>query len=70
MARFDFVVLVAAIITAIISGVALGGITQMVDEFYYGKFPEGFSWGTATASYQIEGAWNASGEHVRDKVNT
>jgi lactase-phlorizin hydrolase len=25
------------------------------DEFVYGTFPEGFEWGTATASYQIEG---------------
>jgi beta-glucosidase/6-phospho-beta-glucosidase/beta-galactosidase len=22
------------------------------------KVPKGFYWGTATASYQIEGAWN------------
>jgi len=25
-------------------------------------FPKGFSWGTATASYQIEGAWDADGK--------
>ncbi len=25
-------------------------------------FPKGFHWGTATASYQIEGAWNADGK--------
>ena len=32
------------------------------DDFLYGTFPDGFTWGVATASYQIEGAWNVSGK--------
>jgi len=32
------------------------------DKFYYGSFPKDFMWGTATASYQVEGAWNEDGK--------
>ena len=35
---------------------------QKRDEFIKGTFPDGFLWGTATASYQIEGAYNEDGK--------
>jgi len=44
----------------------LGNMTSCApnkrDEFYYGSFPKDFAWGTATAAYQVEGAWNEDGE--------
>ncbi|XP_077982925.1 cytosolic beta-glucosidase-like [Glandiceps talaboti] len=32
------------------------------DKFLHGQFPQNFSWGAATAAYQIEGAWNEDGK--------
>ncbi|XP_070575297.1 cytosolic beta-glucosidase-like isoform X2 [Ptychodera flava] len=31
------------------------------DRILYDQFPQNFSWGVATAAYQIEGAWNEDG---------
>jgi Glycosyl hydrolase family 1 len=39
------------------------GHTMGQDDFLYGKFPDGFLWGAATAAYQVEGAWNADGNN-------
>ncbi|CAL1538497.1 unnamed protein product [Lymnaea stagnalis] len=39
-----------------------GTAVELDNDFFYGKFPDGFSWGLATASYQIEGAWNEDGK--------
>jgi hypothetical protein len=36
------------------------------DDFLYGTFPDGFLWGLATSSYQIEGAWDENGIQQRE----
>lgn len=33
------------------------------DTIVYGKFPTNFIWAAATASYQVEGAWNVDGHY-------
>ena len=38
----------------------IGGMPHE-DDFIYGKFPDGFIWSTATASYQIEGGVKEGG---------
>jgi beta-glucosidase len=41
---------------------ALGGFPQGHNIFVPYQFPRDFVWGVATASYQIEGAWNVDGK--------
>ncbi|XP_068626681.1 myrosinase 1-like isoform X1 [Battus philenor] len=42
-----------------------------LSQAHYTKFPKGFTFGVATASHQIEGAWNVSGksENVWDRLS-
>jgi beta-glucosidase len=44
---------------ALLAGRRLAG---QESDFADAKFPKGFLWGTATAAYQVEGAWNADGK--------
>ncbi|XP_064613344.1 lactase/phlorizin hydrolase-like [Liolophura sinensis] len=59
-------------------GTVVADVHQNVDDFYYGSFPKGFVWATATSAYQVEGAWNVDGKgesiwdrfsHTPGKIN-
>ncbi len=45
-------------------GVAQDVTSETDADLLYDTFPEGFMWGTATSSYQIEGAWNIDGKEI------
>lgn len=64
--RFLAVLPVASIAAAVAnrSGVTepLASSSNVQAEGTAHSFPKGFLWGTATASYQVEGAWNADGK--------
>ena len=48
--------------TAPSSGPSLAAANPRFDNSSAFPFPKGFFWGTATAAYQIEGAWNEDGK--------
>jgi beta-glucosidase len=65
MNRRDFLggLLGAAAVSSVpASARAFGGVFSAHNVFVPYQFPKDFMWGVATASYQIEGAWNADGK--------
>jgi len=65
MSRRDFLgglIGAAAVISLPASGRAFGGLPEAHNVFIPFQFPKDFLWGVATASYQIEGAWDADGK--------
>jgi hypothetical protein len=62
----------SVVLVILASTVSEGGVANTQkdpkqDDFLYGVFPSYFKWGFATAAYQIEGGWNASGETDRNR---
>lgn len=52
----------SVVIFCLFSLSAAFGRAEFIEEtITYGNFPNGFIWAAATASYQVEGAWNVDG---------
>lgn len=49
-----------SILTLLHFAIAVSAASE--NDLKYGKFPDGFLWGAATAAYQVEGAWNEDGK--------
>jgi lipopolysaccharide export LptBFGC system permease protein LptF len=58
--RVVLIVVAIALVAGLITGLALWLIPTSKAKTY--KFPEDFKFGAASASYQIEGAWNVDGK--------
>lgn len=56
----------ASLLTVTLFGLNLcsADVHQHVHDFFYGSFPKDFAWAAATSAYQVEGGWNADGEHM------
>jgi len=50
------------IFSVLLSSIALALAYSPEEELLYDSFPDDFLWGSATAAYQIEGAWNEDGK--------
>jgi beta-glucosidase len=61
----------AAISAFPVSGNWMGGVPGTANTFVPFQFPKDFLWGAATASYQVEGAWNedSKGESIWDRFS-
>merc|ERR1712038_451678 len=46
----------------LLCSIALALAYSPEEELLYDSFPDDFLWGSATAAYQIEGAWNEDGK--------